>query len=542
MKFGFTGRKIFIALLFPVLILNSNLYAQTKIEQGTKVSNSIDSKSTLLRITSNVKSASVYLNGHYQGDTPLVINNLPQGTYRLEIKKEHFKSVLQDVEVLKGISSTYNFELISMSGTVTINSVPSGPMIFVDGSQVFSNELQLLEGPHKIELKAFGYKNHVEWVNVKKDQDQLIQVQMTEIPFGITSLSADKSSFNPANLGTAGRVQLDFSVTGYSDGILNITDSSGRRIFYKEYIFNTWNYEFIWNGRDSYGIPVQDGVYTVTVQSDSAQRSIQIKVDSSINHSFMGITKSGMGLGVVPCAQTLKAHQFLLDFSLGLFYNSKDIKVEFFPFSFGFAWVPVTGFELSGVYSIHAGWNGGINGNITAKYAKEFVVSKGLHVDFGILARFGASSVMQLPPYGTDQGTGTGGGLVLGVDTGLFYGGISSEFVYGAASVLPFGGTDILWKNGIVLQVRSQKLSFGMWAALNSTWGEYKITYAEGLVEKGPAGGNLPMGLRSIDNGFEFISDIRQSSVRINARAGYICYFEQALFYPYGSAGFSLSF
>ena len=78
MKFGFTGRKIFIALLFLVLILNSNLYAQTKIEQGTKVSNSIDSKSTLLRITSNVKSASVYLNGHYQGDTPLVINNLPQ--------------------------------------------------------------------------------------------------------------------------------------------------------------------------------------------------------------------------------------------------------------------------------------------------------------------------------------------------------------------------------------------------------------------------------------------------------------------------------
>lgn len=60
--------------------LPNELKAEKKVQ--------IERGASKITVKSNVDNASVFLNGTFEGNTPLTLNNLPEGRYRLKVEKK----------------------------------------------------------------------------------------------------------------------------------------------------------------------------------------------------------------------------------------------------------------------------------------------------------------------------------------------------------------------------------------------------------------------------------------------------------------------
>jgi hypothetical protein len=85
------------------------------------------------------RGASVYLDGAYIGTTPVtgdydyLSRLVAEGTYWLDIIREDYEPVVQEIEIISLNNTTVNVNLIPINGTLVVNSTPSGASIFING-------------------------------------------------------------------------------------------------------------------------------------------------------------------------------------------------------------------------------------------------------------------------------------------------------------------------------------------------------------------------------------------------------------------------
>jgi hypothetical protein len=71
----------------------------------------IDKNQTAIIIRANVEKASVYLNGEFQGVTPLTIRNLMTGLYNLKVLKTGYFPQTYIIEIKRSQAENYYIEL-----------------------------------------------------------------------------------------------------------------------------------------------------------------------------------------------------------------------------------------------------------------------------------------------------------------------------------------------------------------------------------------------------------------------------------------------
>lgn len=480
------SKKVFAAFCFFIfaVFLHSQNYSsivQDKSEHSAvpeqKTPEQVLESKTSVIIRANVPKADVFVNGVYQGETDLEISNLRQGVYIVEVKKPGYTSERFSVTAKGNYALNYYIRLKKLSGTISILDVPEGASVFIDDNQTELVHTEAEPGFHKVFVKKFGYENFYSDIEVFDGEITKVEVFMNPVDFKLSDFSVEKTSFNPEYKGHAGKCQIQFYVSADGDAKVQIESEDGKVVYEYEWKhFSTWFNAFSWDGKDSAGNMLEDGIYTVKLVSSKLSEPLyrEIKIDRTIRFPLMSIGKNGASIGSLPVVFA-ENQEFLMPYLNAAPVLSSDSGFYCADISFGLLANAYGHFELSVGGSVFAGRENlsvvpAMNINLKAYSSLE--ISDSFDFCYGAIVRYGAASNYLYEPLGTDRGFGLGFGGLCGIESDLIYAGFSSQFAFGTNNG-DLRDSQNVWKNGITFSFKPfQNLCLNTWFGLHSAFGD----------------------------------------------------------------------
>ncbi len=152
-------------------------------------------KPARLKIVSSPEQARVFVDGDYQGKTPVTIPALVAGSHEIRIELAGFGDMTRKIEVANGQELTEEFALTSVLGRLEIVTIPAGAKISVDGKAVGTTRSQggdiqrsqvlllnkIPAGMHSILAHLDGYQDAVRRVKVSADTPATVVIKLRSI-------------------------------------------------------------------------------------------------------------------------------------------------------------------------------------------------------------------------------------------------------------------------------------------------------------------------------------------------------------------------
>ncbi|MBI3832307.1 MAG: PEGA domain-containing protein [Planctomycetes bacterium] len=123
-----------------------------------------------LKVTTEpVKGASVFVNGHLAGATPVKITGLPAGEYVVRIERDGYQTAVRRVN-LEGRGAEVNETLAELpSGKLRVQIEPTGAEVLLDGELVGHTPLSLdkvTSGQHELVVRKTNFDAFVQTITV----------------------------------------------------------------------------------------------------------------------------------------------------------------------------------------------------------------------------------------------------------------------------------------------------------------------------------------------------------------------------------------
>jgi hypothetical protein len=130
-------------------------------------------------VRASVPDATVTIDGEDYGNPPITIEPAEHGTHSVVVRAPGFREVRRSCSVGPNRNCEIYAELNTLGVPVRIEANVSGAQLFIDGQPrgPVPWEGDLPAGTHELEVRAEGYENHVEQINLEKSSRvRLIQV------------------------------------------------------------------------------------------------------------------------------------------------------------------------------------------------------------------------------------------------------------------------------------------------------------------------------------------------------------------------------
>ncbi len=199
----------------------------------------------VLSVTSKPPGAVLTIDGERMGMTPVENIDLPAGAYELQLRAERYLPYLETLEVEGGGNALQRSpELAPAWAEVSVNSVPSGATLLVDGESVGSTPIRadILQGTRTLAVQLSGYKTWSSELSVAPGEaqqlddvvlakaDAVLQVQTTPAKAGVLvdgvfrGQSPLELYLNPGR-----RYHIELFKTGYEKTSRQISLQSGEQ-------------------------------------------------------------------------------------------------------------------------------------------------------------------------------------------------------------------------------------------------------------------------------------------------------------------------
>ncbi|PMP82266.1 MAG: hypothetical protein C0175_03880 [Caldisericum exile] len=265
--------SILILLLF-VFIIGFVLFKMLSKESGS------------ISVNSYPQKASVYINGELKGETPLVINSLPFGTYEVLIKLEGYKEYKEEV-VLSSTNpnALVNTILEHAVFTVSVDSDPTNSPVYVDGvlkgktpmliSDLIANQNHIIEVTHE------NYKNWKQIITGNSNESINLFAKLEPITTEIIVNSIPDKATVFLNNAEVGKTPLDLKDLPEGKYILRVSLPQ-----YEPYIEE---------------VEIKKGI---TLKRDIALTKAKYYIAISSNPSGAKVFVDGVDMGITPFEQT----------------------------------------------------------------------------------------------------------------------------------------------------------------------------------------------------------------------------------------------
>lgn len=532
-------------LVFAAKDFTKNLYAEDglnfiRIEKDSYDDDYEEVKDGTVKVRANVSGAKVYVDGNYKGTAPVTVNNLKKGRHKLEVSKNHYETKEIYFSIGSRQEKSFYVELEKISGFINYSSDLKGVSVTVDGLSTVFFPYEVDEGFHNVTARKFGYKDSTQRIYVTRNSTYSVHFSLEKAPFEITKLETSKQRFNPQNKGGLGCIDIEFSVTAASDGVLTVSDSAGNVLASQDFIFSTWDYEWEWDGSDQEGYIVSDGLYTATLTAGGKSVQTSFYVDSTISYPMLNLTSWGTGIG--SCAMPFSYPEGTLIFNASIGASMDLGKTSFYgaPWSAGMGYAFSDHFEVSGkgFGSIQCDGKSVYGLSCAFKISDSVDFESGSVFYYGASFKIGGSNGGTFEPFGYDSGNGLGAGLMFGLENNGKYFGLNSDIIYKSVTGVKADGNHFTWKNGFSFFKNFGTIGAGAHCTLSSFFGEYEyhrsikgrdIIFSE----------NTKDWTRCVDAGFEVSTYPGTSSTLLHFKGGILMYTKTQL---YGYAEFGISF
>mgnify|MGYP000459830009 CR=1 FL=1 len=298
--------------------------------------------------------ADIYLNNIYRGETPLYLDDLETGSYSLSIRKEGYHTEERWIRIRKGEYTEIEVELRQITGYVHIKTTPTDSFINADSFELEQGLNELPVGEYLLKVRAFGYKEWRQRVAVHEDITSEVTVTLEKADFELKNIQTSRKRLNPENPGTLGRAKITFLVTAPGKGEAVIYNRESEIVFsYHFPDFTTWEQSFLWNGKDSSGKKLKDGVYTVLVRAGGYDTDVEktlqteITIDRSFVIRFRSIWSGNSGLLYAGSTEVLPKSSFQFSFLfMGHREKIDNTYLSRFPAQIGIRFSPLTRLEV----------------------------------------------------------------------------------------------------------------------------------------------------------------------------------------------------
>ncbi len=381
-----------------------------------------------LRITSNVKDADIYINDEIQTSNSLDtdILKLPEGRYKIELKKFGYEPKVINIMVFYDLVSTLNFEL--EKSLLEITSIRTSPNSF---------NPNLPQALGKTNVNIAVTTPCTAYFEVFDKNDNLMYVS------AVKNINTSNDSFTWNGINSYNRIME----TGVYSIVATVKPLEG------------------WNVKKS----------NAENENILSARTTSV-IDNSIFYPLVGANSGGTSTGIptprlMPKGTTLFSISGMSNFSLDSGYNAT-------PFSFDLIHNPLANLEISLRLGFEARKDGDIPvfGGGAVKYAVPvypFFV--------GGLVRYTYSTENAIVPIFSEPGLGVG--LIGGIEVGNYLFSVSEEVVFGSktGNVAEFDGH---LKTGLSVQYQNNNFSANTWTALYSSFNSDKMDFV-GFMEAG---------------------------------------------------------
>ncbi len=148
-----------------------------------------------LKIVSTPEEARVFVDGDYQGKSPVTIPSLAAGSHEIRVELAGYGELTRKVEVANGQERTEEFTLSSVLGRLEIVTIPAGAKISIDGKAVGTTRSQggdsqksqvffvnkVPAGMHSVLAHIDGYQDAVRRVKVSSEKPSTIVIKLRSI-------------------------------------------------------------------------------------------------------------------------------------------------------------------------------------------------------------------------------------------------------------------------------------------------------------------------------------------------------------------------
>lgn len=229
------------------------------------------SKIASMTVETDVPKTEVYLDGIYEGLTPLSLRNVRPGIRLLLLKKDGYWSSQYTIEIKPGETKDIYAELVRASGFLSVHDAPENAEISVDDKIVSGTLIELGEGIHSVTIRAFGYTERHQDVRIVRAEETSLSLILDPAPFSVRDFKLQRSAFNPENPESIGTASVSFTVSAPGAVTLRVLDSAQREVrLIDSKPFNTWKQAIKWDGRDSAGAALPDGEYSLELAAVKA--------------------------------------------------------------------------------------------------------------------------------------------------------------------------------------------------------------------------------------------------------------------------------
>ena len=125
-----------------------------------RVDVSLVTDSATLRVSTDPDGAEVLLNGVPRGEAPVVIERIPDGDVKLEVRAEGYKTFAQDLRLSAGDDESLEVRLEPMPATLQIVTIPSGARVYVGDDFRGESPLtldELVPGSYRVRVELPAY-------------------------------------------------------------------------------------------------------------------------------------------------------------------------------------------------------------------------------------------------------------------------------------------------------------------------------------------------------------------------------------------------
>jgi len=279
-----------------------------------------------LEILSDPEDAAVYLNNDFAGTTPLMIEGISQGRYRVTIVKQGYYEHNNWINYYSD-HLIYHADLEAITGFIMVNADQQNAEISVGDQHISSgNNIKIPIGRYQVMVRAFGYEDYSTAVQITEGALTSLSVKLEKAEFNLSPLALSRNAFNPANFGSLGKARISFDVTAPGSAtVLIVEKATGAEVgSFSLGPFTTWEQSFEWDGRRSDGGTLPDGGYQIIVKALAAQPAADpvaesgpaplshqfieqalIRLDSSIIITYRSLWNGSSGLLYAPSPEVL---------------------------------------------------------------------------------------------------------------------------------------------------------------------------------------------------------------------------------------------
>ncbi|WP_328590980.1 PEGA domain-containing protein [Methanofollis fontis] len=180
-----------------------------------------------LQINSTPAGASVYLNGTATGDlTNVTLADKPVGTYNVTVEKEGYDAQSRIVTLSKDETELVAFTLVGQTGTLQVNSTPTGARISLNGTE--TGEITNFTfadkpvGAYNVTVEKEGYDPATEIVTLSKDETEDVSFTLVQ-QLGILQINSTPSGAAVYLNGTATGDLTNATLADKPVGTYNVT-------------------------------------------------------------------------------------------------------------------------------------------------------------------------------------------------------------------------------------------------------------------------------------------------------------------------------